>query len=109
MHLVLATSGPWHILSFIGIIFIISYQVLSLIWGQIAISYNYIRLQRWERNLIAEDIDGDDVISLDTKNDKGRWKLTIFFLMKEASNRIFGPMTEKLSGVKHFLVELCLA
>lgn len=75
----IATAGPWHILSFIGIIFIISYQVLSLIWGQIAISYNYVRLQRWERNLIAEDIDAEDVSSQDIKTGKGKHKLTIIY------------------------------
>lgn len=75
LHLVLSTSGPWHILSFIGIIFIVSYQVLSLIWGQIAISYNYIRLQRWEQNLIAEDINTDDALSQESKNGKGKSNL----------------------------------
>lgn len=75
LHLVIATSGAWHILSFIGVIFIISYQVLSLIWGQIAISYNYVRLQRWEENLISEDVDTNDVASQKTNNDKGKIKL----------------------------------
>lgn len=79
----IATAGPWHILSFIGIIFIISYQVLSLIWGQIAISYNYVRLQRWERNLIAEDIDAEDVSSQDIKNGKGKHKCTIIYTPNE--------------------------
>lgn len=68
----IATTGPWHILTFIGIIFVLSYQVLSLIWGQIAISYNYVRLQRWERNLIAEDVDTEDVTSLETNGGKGK-------------------------------------
>lgn len=80
LRLVIATCGPWHILSFIGIIFIISYQVLSLIWGQIAISYNYVRLQRWERNLIAEDIDNEDVTSQETNNGKGKHKLLIIYV-----------------------------
>lgn len=57
LHLIIATCGPWHIISFIGIIFIVSYQYLSLIWGQIAVSYNYLKLQRWERNLVAEDVE----------------------------------------------------
>lgn len=57
LQLVIATSGPWHIISFVGIIFIVSYQYLSLIWGQIAVSYNYVKLQRWEQNLIAEDVE----------------------------------------------------
>lgn len=60
LQLILATAGPWHILPFVGIIFVVSFQVLSLIWGQIAMSYNELKLERWENNLMAEDAEKEE-------------------------------------------------
>ncbi len=99
LHFVLATSGLWHIVTFIGIIFIISYQVLSLIWGQIALSYNYVRLQRWERNLIAEDVDADDATSQTTNNDKSiRTHRTLTFRLEVDLSKYFFFLQMRTAG-----------
>lgn len=57
LHLTVATSGPWHIIIYILMIFFASFQLLSLIWGQIAVSYNYIKIERWEQQLLADKME----------------------------------------------------
>ncbi|KAJ6641281.1 Sodium channel protein PaFPC1 [Pseudolycoriella hygida] len=107
LHLIIATTGPWHILSFIVVIFIISYQVMSLIWGQIAISYNYIRLERWEQSLICDDVDAEDATSQETKTSKdaGCWsKVQRFFFFI-----IYNPYVVLFVIICIILNTLCMA
>lgn len=100
LQMVLATAGPWHIITFIVIIFIVSYQVLSLVWGQIAVSYNYIRLERWEQKLIAEDADVEEPVAQDTNQDKCKLiKFTHCLVTRTESNSVCNMVLTAAPGV----------
>lgn len=48
MQYLLATAGLWHILTFIIIIYIGSFQLFALFWSPIASTYNYLKEEEWE-------------------------------------------------------------
>lgn len=50
----IATVGPWTIITFIFVIVYCSYQLMSLIWGHIAASYKYLDDERWENELLKD-------------------------------------------------------
>lgn len=50
----IATAGPWHIISFIFVIVYCSLQLVALIWAQIAVSYKYLEHERWENDLLND-------------------------------------------------------
>lgn len=50
----IATAGPWHIISFIFVIVYCSFELVALIWGQIAVSYKYLDDERWENDLLSD-------------------------------------------------------
>lgn len=54
MQYLLATVGPWHILLFIALIYIGSYQLCSLLWVPIALAYNYLKDEQWENELLSD-------------------------------------------------------
>lgn len=54
MQYVLATSGSWNILLFIGLIYFGSFQLCSLLWTPIAIAYNYLKNEQWENDLLTD-------------------------------------------------------
>lgn len=54
MQYLLAAVGPWHILLFIALIYIVSYQLCTLLFAPIALAYNYLRVEQWEHDLLSD-------------------------------------------------------
>lgn len=54
MQYLTATSGPWHILLFIVLIYYISFQLCALLWTSIALAYNHLKEEHWERDLLKD-------------------------------------------------------
>lgn len=58
LHLVIASSGPWHVIGFIFIIIYVSFYLVAFVWSQIALAYKHLENSRWEKKLI-ENIDDE--------------------------------------------------
>lgn len=54
LHYMTATTGPWSILLFIAIIYYGSFQLCALLWTPIALAYNYMNNELWEKNLLND-------------------------------------------------------
>lgn len=54
MQYLTATAGPWHILLFIALIYYVSFQLCTLLWTSIALSYNYLKDEQWENDLLND-------------------------------------------------------
>lgn len=54
MQYLTATAGAWHILLFIALIYIVSFQLCALIWSPIAVVYNYLKDEQWENDLLND-------------------------------------------------------
>lgn len=54
MQYLIAAAGPWHIFLFVALIYIVSFQLCALIWSPIAVVYNYLRDEQWEKDLLND-------------------------------------------------------
>lgn len=54
LHNLIAVTGPYSFIPLVFVIIYCSFQLVALIWGQIAISYKYLDDERWERELLKD-------------------------------------------------------
>ncbi|XP_055311841.1 sodium channel protein para-like [Sitodiplosis mosellana] len=54
MQYLTATAGPWHIILFIVLIYYVSFQLCALLWTSVALAYNHLKEEQWERDLLND-------------------------------------------------------